>query len=111
MTFFSVVIPTYNRKKFIGTTLKSILAQQCTDYEIIVVDDGSTDGTRESLASYGSSVRILEQPNYGPGAARNLGLGEARGDYVAFLDSDDIWFPWTLETFATLITKHDSPSI
>jgi cellulose synthase/poly-beta-1,6-N-acetylglucosamine synthase-like glycosyltransferase len=109
--FFSVVIPSHNRRKFIGATLESVYAQQCTDYEVIVVDDGSTDGTREWLASHGGRGRVREQSNRGPGAARNLGLWEARGEYVAFLDSDDLWFPWTLDTFATLIARYNSPAI
>src|SRR4051812_6017095 len=99
---FSVVVPTYNRLYLLSRALETVCAQTHADFEIIIVDDGSTDGTREWLASHGAPVpvRVLEQSNRGPGAARNLGIREARGDYIAFLDSDDLWFPWTLETFA-----------
>jgi glycosyltransferase involved in cell wall biosynthesis len=108
---FSVVIPTFNRAALLPRTLESVWAQGCTDFEAIVVDDGSSDGTKKWLASLGERVRVLHQRNRGPGAARNLALKETRGDYVAFLDSDDIWFPWTLATFAELIVKHGSPAI
>jgi glycosyltransferase involved in cell wall biosynthesis len=108
---FSVVIPTYNRLDFLKHALSSIWAQTFTDYEVIVVDDGSTDATGEWLASHGGPVRVFEQPNRGPGSARNVGAREARGDYVAFLDSDDLWFPWTLDVFARAIQEHKSPHI
>jgi GT2 family glycosyltransferase len=111
MSFFSVVIPSHNRRSLLAKTLESVFSQHCQNYEIIVVDDGSTDGTWEWLASWRSCIRVLEQSNGGPGAARNLGSKEARGDYVAFLDSDDVWFPWTLNTFDTLISKYNSPAI
>lgn len=99
MPFFSIVIPTYNRARLLEETLASVFAQEETDYEVLVVDDGSTDDTLETLARYGERVRVLKQQNAGPGAARNLGIQEARGEYVAFLDSDDLWFPWTLATY------------
>jgi glycosyltransferase involved in cell wall biosynthesis len=99
MPFFSIVIPTYNRARLLEETLASVFAQEETDYEVLVVDDGSTDDTLETLARYGERVRVLRQRNAGPGAARNLGIQEARGEYVAFLDSDDLWFPWTLATY------------
>ncbi len=97
---FSVVIPTFNRLQYLPATLASVRAQRFTDFEVIVVDDGSTDGTQEFLSTLGSSIRAVHQPNLGPGAARNAGAAAAAGEYIAFLDSDDIWFPWTLETFA-----------
>jgi len=108
---FSVVIPTYNRLPFLPSALDSVLRQRFTDYEIIVVDDGSEDGTRDYLQRQKDRLRILRQSNRGPGAARNLGANEARGEYVAFLDSDDVWPSWTLEIFAGLIWKHNSPAI
>lgn len=89
----SVIIPVFNREAFIGRAIESVLAQTYSDYEIIVVDDGSTDGTRRALDSFGEKLRVLSQPNRGPYAARNLGLQHARGDYIAFLDSDDFWLP------------------
>jgi GT2 family glycosyltransferase len=108
---FSIVIPTYNRISLLQRTLASVRRQSCADFEIIIVDDGSTDGTRESLASNGEFLRVIKQPNRGPGAARNVGAREARGEYVAFLDSDDLWFPWTLDTFARAIQEHERPNI
>jgi glycosyltransferase involved in cell wall biosynthesis len=108
---FSIVIPTYNRLGFLKRALSSVWAQTFTDFEVIVVDDGSTDGTTEWLAAQGARMRTITQANRGPGAARNLGTREARGEYVAFLDSDDVWPSWTLETFAGLIFKHDFPAV
>jgi GT2 family glycosyltransferase len=107
---FSVVIPSYNRLDFLRQALSSIWAQTFTDYEVIVVDDGSTDRTREWLVSQGEHVLAITQPNRGPGAARNFGARHAKGTYLAFLDSDDLWFPWTLEVYRDVIDKHGQPS-
>jgi glycosyltransferase involved in cell wall biosynthesis len=107
---FSVVIPTYNRAELLRIALDSVLAQTFTDYEVIVVDDGSTDGTWEQLQALGSRIHVLHQQNAGPGAARNLGVAQARGDYVAFLDSDDLWFPWTLEIYAGILGNERKPA-
>jgi glycosyltransferase involved in cell wall biosynthesis len=111
MPLFSVVIPTYNRRELLRQTLESVWKQAFEDFEVIVVDDGSTDGTLEELRSLGSRVGVLQQANRGPGAARNLGVTRARGEYLAFLDSDDLWFPWTLGVFARLIEQHKWPAI
>ena len=108
---FSVVIPTYNRVHFLARTMESVWQQRFTDYEVVVVDDGSQDGTQAYLQGLGNKVRVIRQTNCGPGAARNVGAREAQGDYVAFLDSDDLWFPWTLETFARAIREHKRPHI
>jgi glycosyltransferase involved in cell wall biosynthesis len=108
---FSVVIPTYNRITFLQRTLETVWAQRFKDFEVIVVDDGSTDGTIDYLKSLSQTFSVLSQRHSGPGAARNLGAKKASGDYLAFLDSDDLWFPWTLETFAHLIKRHQFPSI
>lgn len=108
---FSVVIPTYNRADLLRRTLETVFAQQFKDFEVIVVDDGSTDHTESVVGGWGERVRYLRAQNSGPGAARNLGINEARGEYVAFLDSDDLWFPWTLESFAALIRDHNQPAI
>jgi glycosyltransferase involved in cell wall biosynthesis len=104
---FSVVIPTYNRADLLGQTLESVFRQEADDYEVIVVDDGSTDNTADVVAAFGDRVRFLRRPNGGPGAARNAGIGAARGDYLAFLDSDDLWFPWTLATYAEIIWREN----
>lgn len=108
---FSVVIPTHNRLALLRQALASVRSQRFGNYEIIVVDDGSTDGTAEALAGELDGLRFVIQPNRGPSAARNLGAKVARGDYLAFLDSDDLWFPWTLEVFATLIARHNRPAL
>jgi GT2 family glycosyltransferase len=108
---FSVVIPAHDRLHLLPRTLDSVWAQTFKDFEVIVVNDGSRDGTGEWLASQGERVRAITQPNRGPGAARNLGTRRARGEYVAFIDSDDVWPSWTLETFAELICKYNSPAI
>jgi len=90
----SVVIPTYNRRTHIFRAIESVLAQTVPVDEIIVVDDGSTDGTAEAVGSrYGSSVSIFRQENRGVAAARNRGIHEARCEWIAFLDSDDVWLP------------------
>lgn len=87
----SVVIPTYNRAQFITRAIDSVLAQDCNDHEIIVVDDGSTDTTQEVLGRYGDRIRYIVQKNAGVSAARNTGIRAARGGLLAFLDSDDTW--------------------
>jgi GT2 family glycosyltransferase len=110
MPLFSIIIPTYNRLPYLKKTLASIWEQSFTDFEIIVVDDGSTDGTVDYLRELGKSVELLRQENRGPGAARNLGVEHANGEYIAFLDSDDLWFPWTLKTYAAIAEKTGSPS-
>jgi glycosyltransferase involved in cell wall biosynthesis len=86
----SVVIATYNRANFLPETIESVLQQNFQDFELIVVDDGSTDGTRTLLQSYPSRVSFLYQDNRGPSAARNLGVRHARAPWIAFQDSDDL---------------------
>lgn len=106
----SVVIPTYNRLRFLQQALASVWAQTYCDYELIVVDDGSNDGTLEYLASLGDRIKLICQQRGGPGAARNSGIQRASGDYLAFLDSDDLWLPWTLATFHRVTQKY-KPSL
>src|SRR5690606_37292864 len=110
MPLFSIIIPAYNRADLISGTLDSVFAQTERDYEVIVVDDGSTDATAEVVKSYGDCVRYVYQENAGPGAARNRGIQQSTGQYVVFLDSDDRWFPWTLETYRFAIETHGYPS-
>ncbi len=107
---FSIVIPTYNRVALLREALDSVFTQTFNDYEVIVVDDGSTDGTWEELLALGSRVHALRQENAGPGAARNLGARHAIGKYLTFLDSDDLWLPWTLENYHQAIEKFSMPS-
>lgn len=92
----SVIIPTYNRAAMLGRAIDSVLSQRYPRYELIVVDDGSTDDTRAVVASHGAQVRYLHQPNRGPAAARNAGIRAARFDLLAFLDSDDCFVPQKL---------------
>ena len=89
----SVVVPLYNKARFIGRCLDSILAQSFSDFEVIVVDDGSTDASLELARVYQRDprVRVVSQQNAGPGAARNRGAQEARGEFLAPLDADDAW--------------------
>lgn len=98
----SVVIPTYNYGRYICETIESALGQTYSPVEIIVVDDGSTDDTRERLTAYGGRVRYIHQQNRGLSAARNAGIQAARGEFVALLDSDDLWLPDKLERQVTV---------
>lgn len=93
----SVVIPTYNRDKFIQRALLSVLSQSYKHYEIIIVDDGSTDNTREVLSKYSDSINYIYQDNMGVSSARNTAVKHANGKYIAFIDSDDEWLPNKLE--------------
>jgi glycosyltransferase involved in cell wall biosynthesis len=87
----SIIIPTYNRGWILKEAIESVLSQEFSDYELIVVDDGSTDDTREILDSYDRDIIVLRQPNQGVSAARNRGIAESHAQLVAFLDSDDLW--------------------
>lgn len=93
----SVVIPCYNGAEFLRETLASVLAQTQPVLEVIVVDDGSTDNSAEIAASFGPLVRVIRQPNRGESAARNCGVRQSRGEWIAFLDADDIWLPNRIE--------------
>ena len=111
----SVIIPTYNRAKLLGRAVESVLDQTMPDHEIIIVDDGSTDDTHRTAAGFGRVIRYFRQANAGPGAARNRGIESARGEWIAFLDSDDRWMPEKLliqlnetERLGALCSFHDS---
>lgn len=106
-TRVSVIVPLYNKRLHILRALQSILAQQCLADEIIVVDDGSTDGSGQLVrAAQIPKLRLIRQENGGPGAARNLGIAEATGDIVAFLDADDCWHPAYLAESVNILTAH-----
>ena len=90
----SVILPTYNGTKFLNEAIKSVLGQTFTDFELIVVDDGSTDPEVKKICErYGGEITYTYRENGGPSRARNTGIARARGDYICFLDQDDTWKP------------------
>lgn len=93
----SVIIPTYNRARFVGASIESVLSQKYEHLELIIVDDGSTDNTKEVLAFYENRIRVIHQENRGVSQALNRGLAETKGEWIGFLDSDDEWLPGYLE--------------
>ena len=93
MPTVSVIIPTYNRADFLKEAIESVLAQTFRDVELLVIDDGSTDRTRDVLDGYGACLRPIFQANCGVSSARNAGIRAAQGRYIALLDSDDLWLP------------------
>lgn len=102
----TVIIPTYNRREKLRKALHSVLAQRDVSFELIVVDDGSSDGTAEMIAKEFPSVTYLYQKNQGPAAARNRGMERARGEWIAFLDSDDEWMPGKLAAQLEFFSRH-----
>lgn len=110
---FSVIIPTYNRGYIIQNAIESVLSQTYTNYELIVIDDGSTDNTKEVLNQYGASSRVkyYYKKNEGVSAARNYGIRRATGDIVSFLDSDDLWKENKLAVVAEYFTRFPSVGV
>lgn len=105
-TLVSAVLPLYNKAPFITRALHSIAAQTYRNFEAIIVDDGSADGSGDIAASYPDPrFRVIHQPNAGPGAARNRGVREAKGEIIAFLDGDDEWLPGFLEKSLDFLVK------
>ena len=103
---FSVIIPLYNKEAEVAATLRSALEQSLRPLEVIVVDDGSTDGSADIVAAFRSPlVRLIRQPNAGVSAARNRAIAEARGEYVAMLDADDLWRTGFLAEIAAMIER------
>ena len=116
MPFFSIVIPLYNKEKFVSATLESILAQTFTDYEVVVVDDVSTDASRSVAEAFSgkfpSGFRMIShQKNSGLSAARNTGIRNATSDLIAFVDADDVWKPDFLAQMHTLIHRFPEAGI
>lgn len=111
MPSISVIIPVFNREKYLREALQTVFAQTRPADEIIVIDDGSTDGSAEVARSFGPRVQCISQENQGIGPARNTGLGVARGDLIAFLDSDDLWLETKLEKQAAYLEKHPEKEI
>lgn len=113
----SVVIPLYNKEPYVRRALESVAAQTFDDYEVIVVDDGSTDASARVVEEFaresqlGARLRLVSQPNAGPGAARNRGLKEARGCYAAFLDADDEWLPDFLAEGVKILDASDAAAV
>ncbi|MBI4573499.1 MAG: glycosyltransferase family 2 protein, partial [candidate division NC10 bacterium] len=101
----SVILPVYNGERFLAAAIASILAQDYQPIEVIVVDDGSTDGTAAIARSF-QGVRYLYQPNQGPAFARNAGIAVARGAFIAFLDADDLMVPTRLSVQAGYLLAH-----
>ncbi len=102
----SVIMPSYNTARYIGEAIESVLEQDYPHKELIVIDDGSTDGTPDRVRRYGDRVRLIIQQNQGSAVARNAGLEAARGKYIAFLDSDDVWLPGKLSTQVGHLERH-----
>src|SRR5262245_49416395 len=101
----SVIIPSYNRAYIVGQAIESVLRQTYRPLEVVVVDDGSSDNTRAVVEQYGPPVRYFRQANAGVSAARNAGFRQARGAFVALLDSDDRWLPWKLSAQVALLRR------
>lgn len=109
---FSVVIPAYNAEETIGATLRSVFAQTCKEFEVIVVDDGSTDRTAGVIEGLDhEAVQLVRQSKSGPSAARNHGIEVARGTYVSFLDADDLWLPEYLDAMRAAFQREPQAGI
>src|SRR6218665_1043878 len=112
MPAVTVIIPSFNIEQHIAQTLDSVLAQRYPDIELIVVDDGSSDGTldivRRYIDRFGERVRLITQANAGVSVARNHGLREARGEFIAFMDHDDVWLPDKIELQMTEFERDPS---
>lgn len=106
----SVVIPTFNRAALVVQAVHSVQSQTVAPFEIIVVDDGSTDGTRENVTALGERIQYIYRPNGGPAAARNTGIRASTGELIAFLDADDLWVPEALEWRIAKFLEPNEPS-
>lgn len=112
MPFFSVVIPLYNKENHIDKTLQSVLEQRFQDFEVVIIDDGSTDGSLEKVKQIKDQrLRIFSQENRGAAIARNTGIEKAKGIHIALIDADDFWFPNHLEEHHKTITQFPNCSL
>ncbi len=112
--FFSVITPTYNRAQFIVSAIESVLAQTFHQFELIIVDDGSMDNTESLVAPFANKdprVRYIKQENKGRSTARNVGIEAAKGEYICFLDSDDLWRNKHLKILQATIIQHADPAL
>ena len=108
----SVVIPLYNKEASIAQSLKSVLSQEYDDFEVVIVDDGSTDGSVDVVEAINDPhIRLVKQENGGPSKARNTGVKNAKGEWIYFIDADDELLPGALEFFAQNIDKHKNADI
>ena len=103
----SVLVPTFNRAHLVPEAIRSVLSQDYAPFEVVVVDDGSTDDTATVInQEFGRRIRYIRQENAGPGAARNTGIRASSGEYIAFQDSDDIWLPGKLRAQVDALNRH-----
>ena len=106
MSFFSIIIPLYNKEKFIESTLKSVFDQYFTDFEILIVNDGSTDLSEEKAKQFADPrIRYFLKENGGASSARNYGIEKAQSNYITFLDADDYWYPTFLQEMCEKINR------
>ncbi len=108
---FTVIVPVFNRQRLVRRTIDSVLKAAPEGTQVIAVDDGSSDDSLGVLQSYGDRLQIATQSRSGPGAARNRGIELATGEYIVFVDSDDMLFPWSIAVYRELINRHDSPAL
>ena len=109
---FSIIIPLYNKANFIAKTLNSVLNQTYTDFEVVIVNDGSTDNSLEIVQIFDDKrIKLFTTKNQGVSATRNFGIKQSQGDYIAFLDADDIWEEKFLETINKLILSFPNEQV
>ena len=112
MPFFSVIIPLFNKEKFIEATLKSILNQSFIDFEILIIDDGSTDNSAPIIKGFDDSrIRYYYKENAGVSSARNDGIEKVQSNYISFIDADDYWYPDFLEEMYKVIQKYPEQKV
>ena len=109
--FFSIILPVFNRELLVRETIESVLNQSFTNFDLLLVNDGSTDNTQEILLCYKNRIRLINQPNQGPEIARNTGVEHAKGEYLVFLDSDDILLPGALSIYSQIIEREQKPAV